>query len=219
MILMSNDGYGKRPLRLSPKLAIRLSLMILITGFLAGCDFIPREFIPIPDSDKEESDKKIKEMDKKAAEAAQNSEGSKKSDEPNTQFSQIVPEGDPVEIFSNNNIKVVSNGGTPAQFTTEKDVWMGELGSYHWNNGAGAPAGTLRIESADGKTSYGPWQVELSDLGGTRKVYWIAKPNAWLPAGSYRVIDSDPSTWAQNTDTGGQGIAWIKGIKDTGKSQ
>ncbi len=95
---------------------------------------------------------------------------------------------------------------------------MIELGSYHWNNGIGAPAGTLGIKSADKKTFYGPWQVELSDLGGTRKVYWIAKPDSWLPAGSYQVIDSDPSTWAQNSDTRGQGIAWIKGIKDTDKN-
>lgn len=208
MTLMNNGGYGKNHLMFS-KLTIKVSFLILVSGLLAGCDLIPREFIPIPDSDKQASDKKIKEMDKQAAEAAQNSA---------TQFSQIAPEGDPVEIFSNNNIKAVFNGGTPARFTTDKDVWMTELGSYHWNNGAGAPAGTLGIESADGKVSYGPWQVELSNLGGPRNVYWIAKPNAWLPAGSYRVIDSDPSTWAQNADTSGQGIAWIKGIKDTEKN-
>jgi hypothetical protein len=30
-----------------------------------------------------------------------------------------------------------------------------------------------------------------------------------LPAGTYTVLDSDPATWSQNAETGGQGIIWV----------
>lgn len=211
-----------------PKMVSIFFVMILTQGVLTGCE-IPREILPFgePTRDLKQEEKEKKENEAESIRISNeiyktrkpywesNPNEPKLPDEKDIDLvlNQAVPEEDPIEIFNNNNIKTVMNGGTSPQFTTDKDVWMTELGSYHWNNGAGAPAGTLSIQSVDGKTSYGPWKAELSNLGGKHDVYWIAKPNAWLPAGSYRVIDSDPSTWAQNSDTGGQGIAWMKGIK------
>lgn len=120
---------------------------------------------------------------------------------------ETAPEGDVVQIFKVGNDNAVSNGGTPPSFTTGKAYWFKDISTYHWNGGKGQAAGTIAIKSADGKV-YGPWQAELSS-----GVYWIAKPEITLPAGSYTVIDSDPATLAQNGGTGGQGMAWATGIE------
>ena len=125
---------------------------------------------------------------------------------PQVKFSQREPPaGDTVEVWRVDNLLRVFNGGTPTAFTLAKDYWVTEVGTYHYNDGKGKPAGTLAVKASDG-TTYGPWQAEL-DQGW----YWRAKPNTWIPAGSYTVIDSDPSTWSQNDATSGQGIAWMFG--------
>jgi hypothetical protein len=43
--------------------------------------------------------------------------------------------------------------------------------------------------------------------------YWVVKPNVVIPPGTYTVVDSDPGTWAQNSETLGKGMAWGKGIR------
>ena len=116
------------------------------------------------------------------------------------------PKGKSVEIFTTNNIQGVQNGGTPTRFTLDKKYYITKLGTYHWNDSHGTPPGTIGIKAADGKM-YGPWKAEL-DQG----VYWNAQPNTYIPAGSYTVVDSDPSTLAQNAESGGQGMAWASGI-------
>lgn len=104
------------------------------------------------------------------------------------------------------NIAAVYNGGTPPGFTINVDHWATELTTYHWNDGIGAPGGTIALRSDKGET-YGPWPVEVRT-----NWYWVATPNTWLPAGTYSVLDSDPSTWAQNAGTAGKGMAWMQGI-------
>lgn len=120
---------------------------------------------------------------------------------------ETAPEGEAVQIFKVGNDNAVSNGGTPPAFSTNKAYWLKDLWTYHWNGGQGQAAGTIAIQSADG-TLYGPWQAELNN-----GVYWVARPGVTLPAGSYTVIDSNPSTLAQNGGTGGQGMAWANGIE------
>lgn len=118
-----------------------------------------------------------------------------------------VPEGEVVEIFKIGNDQEVFNGGKPASVKVEKDYHVTELWTYHWNGGTGAAAGTISLKGADG-TVYGPWQAELYN-----GVYWIAKPSIVIPAGNYTVVDSDSSTWAQNSGSGGQGMTWMNGIE------
>lgn len=118
-----------------------------------------------------------------------------------------APKGDPIQVFKVGNDAGVQNGGTPSRFTIAKDHWVTQLWTYHWNGGQGKPAGTISLQTADGKAIYGPWQAEL-----VNGVYWMAKPSTWLPAGSYLVIDSDPSTFAQNPGSDGQGMSWMFGI-------
>ena len=117
--------------------------------------------------------------------------------------------GSEVEIFRSGNDFGVSNGGKETLFTLSRPARITYLLSYHYNGGKGAPGGTLRIVGEDGAV-WGPWKVETLN-----KVYWIARPNVSLPAGRYRVQDSDPGTWSQNEGSKGQGHIILKGVWGT----
>lgn len=110
-----------------------------------------------------------------------------------------------VQIFKVGNDLEVFNGGTPPSFTTEVTFRLTEVWTYHWNGGAGAPAGTIALQPASGGL-LGPWRAELYN-----GVYWVARPGITLPPGTYTVIDSDPATLAQNSASGGVGHAWAYG--------
>jgi hypothetical protein len=86
--------------------------------------------------------------------------------------------------------------------------------TYHWNDAEGMSSpGTIGLRAADG-TMYGPWQATgLDGQGGVPNANWVVNPNIIIPPGAYTVIDSDPSTWSQNEETGGAGMAWGKGIR------
>lgn len=117
-----------------------------------------------------------------------------------------TPTGTTVEIFKIGSNAAVQNGGTSPSFEINIRFWFSEIWTYHWNGGGGTAAGTISLVAADG-TTYGPWTTTLNN-----GVYWVAYPNMYIPAGTYTVIDSDPSTWSQNSETGGQGMCWANGI-------
>jgi|GEM_PF-6628920 len=123
-----------------------------------------------------------------------------------------VAGGAEVEIFNNGNLSGVDNKGTPPDFTLPRAARISSVLTYHYNHGRGAPGGSIQILGEDG-TRYGPWRVEVKN-----QVYWIARPNVLLPAGRYRVIDSDPATWSQNSASGGAGHTIIKGYWGGGGS-
>lgn len=121
--------------------------------------------------------------------------------------------GTPVELFSVNSIMEVFNGGASPTFKLEKASRLTEVSDYHWNSTKGKAPGTISLKDGNGKT-YGPWQASSSPgQGGVLNAYWNVTPNIDLPAGSYTIIDSDPATWSQNTDTKGQGMTWVKGYE------
>ena len=115
-------------------------------------------------------------------------------------------------LYNNWNIAAVQNGPTsPTTFTTTKAYKITYFSTYHWNYGSGVPGGTVGLRSSDGMT-YGPWQVSTTPgQGGVPNAIWIATPNVLIPPGTYTVIDSDPSTWSQNSGSGGRGFAEIRG--------
>ncbi len=138
-------------------------------------------------------------------------------DEPRSGGSQSgradgVAGGVEVEIFNNGNLSGVDNQGTPPDFTLLHAARLSSVLTYHYNHGRGAPGGSIQILGEDG-TRHGPWRVEVKN-----QVYWIARPNVVLPAGRYRVIDSDPATWSQNAGSGGAGHTIIKGYWGGGGS-
>lgn len=117
------------------------------------------------------------------------------------------PEGEPVLIWkAGNDGAIEGGGGKPPTVKQDGTYFVTEVCAYHWNDGKGAPAGEITLKAADG-TTYGPWKTTLRN-----GVYWIAQPNQDLPAGTYTFIDSDPSTWAQNSASGGAGMGWAYGI-------
>jgi hypothetical protein len=116
------------------------------------------------------------------------------------------PAGEAKELFRIGNGLAVFNGGASPTVTFDRAYYLTEITTYHWNGGAGTSAGTIALKDASGK-NYGPWQAEL-----VNGVYWTARPGETIPSGKYTVIDSDPSTWAQNESDGGLGMTWASGI-------
>jgi hypothetical protein len=57
-------------------------------------------------------------------------------------------------------------------------------------------------------------------MNGKQDVYWIASPHVYLPAGTYRIVDSDQSSWSYtpNDCTGSKGHCWVFARKETSGS-
>ena len=135
-----------------------------------------------------------------------------------TAESVIAPEAEkPAEvaetaIFDNQNILAVYNGGTSPSFTVASATTITKIQTYHWNDASGnGSTGTISLRADDG-TVYGPWDtVGAEGQGGVPNAYWAATPNETIPAGRYTVVDSDPGTWSQNADSGGEGFVIVHG--------
>jgi len=115
------------------------------------------------------------------------------------------------DLFNNTNTGAVMNGGAPPTWLNGQTVHVGQVETYHWNNGRGANPGTITIKSMGGQ-SYGPFRATgSSGQGGAPNVNWVANVNLTLPLGTYQIIDSDPATWSQNQQTRGMGFAIVRG--------
>ena len=122
-----------------------------------------------------------------------------------------------VVLYTNNNIAGVQNGPTqPTRFQLTQPTLVTYLMSYHWNNGRGQPPGTIVLRHQDG-TTYGGAAGSAPGSGGAPNAYWIVRPNVVLKSGIYTVVDSHPSTWAQNAQSNGQGIVEVKGCGATSR--
>ncbi len=123
---------------------------------------------------------------------------------------ETAAEVDESILFDNQNILAVQNGGTSPTFELSSATVIAKIQTYHWNDASGnSSTGTISLRSDDG-TVYGPWEtVGAEGQGGVTNAYWAASPNVKLPAGRYTVIDSDPSTWSQNADSGGEGFVIV----------
>ena len=115
------------------------------------------------------------------------------------------------EIYNNGNVAGVINNptGGPTTFTITGNYKVTLITDYHWNNGKGASAGTIGLKDTGGKV-VGTWPVTVRS-----GVYWDVTPQIIIGPGTYTVVDSDPSTWAQNSQSKNQGITDIKGLAIT----
>ena len=134
-------------------------------------------------------------------------------------FFQTVKQSNPREanppdivVFDTWNTDAVENGPIqPARFSISRAYRVTNIRSYHWNNGQGSPRGNIGLRHDDG-TVFGPWEVSTSaGYAGREHVNWECNPNVSIPAGTYTVVDSDPTTWAHNRKSGGMGMTIIKG--------
>ena len=122
------------------------------------------------------------------------------------------PVGTPVELFSSGNNYGVANGPTASTtFTLSQPHVITSISTYHWNSGRGTGIGTIAVRAASGQT-YGPWPATgTPGQGGVPNANWTCAPNITLPAGTYQIIDSEPATWSQNDQSGGRGMASVRG--------
>lgn len=116
-------------------------------------------------------------------------------------------------LFDNGNTGGVSNGPVQATvFSLQQKATVTKITTYHWNGGRGAAPGTIGLRSQSGQM-YGPWSASGSGgQGGVQNANWHVYPNITLPAGTYTVVVSQPSTWAHNAQSQGRGFARIEGL-------
>jgi len=122
-------------------------------------------------------------------------------------------------LFDNFNIYSVRS--FPYQTLTvqlEQKSKITKITHYHWNYSKGATPGQIALIDQSGKM-YGPWQAYGEPgQGGVPNAYWVVEPNILLEAGYYSVYDSDPSSWAWNSQSQSMGMSRIEGEK-AGTSQ
>lgn len=127
------------------------------------------------------------------------------------------PESNEVRIFAQDVCGGVDNNpSNPTVFTMDQPRTITKIGTYHWNNGQGTQApGTIGLKDQSGEF-YGPWQATGEPgMGGVPNAYWIVTiPDGLdLPAGKYEVLDSDPSTWAHNSESDNSGVVSVIGLE------
>ena len=116
-------------------------------------------------------------------------------------------------IFDNWNVCGVKNGPTKdTTFTIAEPSMVTFIATYHWNFGKGAlPTKGISLKDSKGMV-FGPWPVITSaGSGGAANVNWECHPGITLPAGTYTVIDPDPTTWSQNDGSGNSGFVRVAG--------
>jgi len=106
-------------------------------------------------------------------------------------------------IFTNINTLHIEDNPTKSMiFVLEDEKHINSVKTYHC--GGVNPVGTLELVDLKG-TSYGIWDAVIVD-----KLFWECYPNIDLQAGSYKVIDSNPTTWSWNGLSLGVGFTEIK---------
>jgi hypothetical protein len=127
-------------------------------------------------------------------------QGDSKSSGPEDQSSGQTGSGE--VIFDSWNTGAVNNGPTCSPILTiSKPHMITYIDTYHWNYGQGTTSGgTISLQNGDGET-FGPWQVEAESASGAANAWWIARPNVVIPEGNYIIIDSQPETWSQNSES------------------
>lgn len=129
-----------------------------------------------------------------------------------------VPAGNEAVIFNNMNVYGVQNKPTAlTKFTITKPHVITYLFTYHWNNSRGnQKAGFIGLYNDKGER-FGPWQARgTTGQGGVPNANWEAYPNITIPAGTYTIVVSSEETWSQNAQSGGKGMAIVKGYPTSG---
>ncbi len=91
-----------------------------------------------------------------------------------------------------------------AEFYISQPTTITKIRNYHCNSGGKAPEW---IGLKSNGNIIGRWDAN----GENENKYWVVQPNIRLEPGNYVVVDSDVSTWSQNSNTGGRGITRVYG--------
>lgn len=130
-------------------------------------------------------------------------------------YSLPAPDEGEERIFAQDACSGVSNDPpNPTVFTLDETRTITKIGTYHWNYATGDMPGTIGLVDDYGNV-YGPWQAEGDfGMGGVADAYWIVRlsPALELPAGTYTIVDSNPSTWSYTYESDNCGIAAVIGL-------
>lgn len=122
-------------------------------------------------------------------------------------------EGEKERIFDNGNGLGGNPGGKIPKFTIDRPRVIIEIMTYHWDYN-GNMLGTIALKNVDTGEIYGPWATGGgTGQGGVENAYWYAHPNIEIPAGTYDIVDSSPSTWFTNSQAKGFGMATIDALR------
>ncbi len=111
-------------------------------------------------------------------------------------------------LWTNFNTGAVQNGpklysGAPMKKDTEP-VLITKVRTYHWNNGSGAPAGTISICEDKLDNVIGTWQAVGRGGDGRQNIYWEALVDCVMyPGHNYFVKVSDKASWSYNAESEG----------------
>lgn len=128
-------------------------------------------------------------------------------------------------LFKLNSLAAVyNNPPNKTIFTLTNAAHITKIFTYHWNNGSGDTPGTIGLTNTATGVVIGRWNVVgtksvdstpgaiwPTTANGPPYLYWTVQPNVDIPAGTYEVVDSNPSTWSYNSDMGNMGCAWVFG--------
>jgi len=133
-------------------------------------------------------------------------------------FAGYICHGTQFTLFDNVNADAVSNGGSQPTFSTHgKAYCLMYVQTYHWNNGAGSPAGTVGLARLSGPAALPSYVRSLptktsAGQNGAANVNWYAAVSISKPVildGAYSCTDSDPSTWSSDKASGGAGFCLV----------
>lgn len=113
---------------------------------------------------------------------------------------------DSVLLFNNwNTGSVNSNPTVDTTFTLTQSRTIKYINTYHYSGSSGATPDTISLENTSTLVIYGPWST-------TGTTTWECYPNVRIPAGTYKIVDSAPTTWSHNTASDNKGFAKVRGI-------
>jgi PKD repeat protein len=116
-------------------------------------------------------------------------------------------------LFDNTNgSPVLGMPDVPTLVTLASETYLAKITTDHSLADREQDPGTIQLVHANGRI-YGPWSAVWSaDLGSKEDDgRWEVPPDMAVPAGTYTVVDSDPESWSQNVQSGGQGFCVVEG--------
>lgn len=114
-------------------------------------------------------------------------------------------------IFNTNEVK--SGPVFPTKIKFNSPTVVTRIITFHYNNGNGAPAGTIMLEGKKKETG-GPWQARNApDSEGNPNGKWIVEPNARMEPGTYKIVVSDEKSWSFNAQSGRRGMVIVEGYE------
>jgi hypothetical protein len=122
-------------------------------------------------------------------------------------------QGEKERIFKKSSDAGGHPGAKIPEFTIDRPRVIVEIMTYHWDYND-HKLGTIALKNVETGKTYGPWEtVGGTGQGGVENAYWLARPNAEIPAGTYMLVDSSPSTWFTNSEMEGYGGSYVDALK------